>query len=174
MGFAFTDSAEGLRYDETRHTVGWRTVFGVAGTMALLGSGVFIVLLRGAAGPFDAARIGGIAASLLGLTAFWTFGLFCLYVALLAPQQSIVFDRAGGRLVRTLRAPLRRRHRLPEHVPFDEITGLQVREQPGSEGPSTFTVEIGLQRSRPWAVGIFHDRAAATVHLERICAALGR
>ncbi|WP_399680098.1 hypothetical protein [Xenophilus sp.] len=174
MGFAFTDTAEGLRYDETQRSAGWRTVFGVAGTLALLGSGIFIVLLRGAGGPLDATRVGGIAASLLALAAFWTFGLFCLYIALLAPQQSIVFDRTRARMVRTLTAPLRRRLQPAMHIPFSEVSGLQVREQPGSEGPSTFTVEIGLEQARPLAIGVFDDRATAAAHLERVRAALGR
>ena len=175
MAFSFSDCAEGLRYDETTRTsAGWRTIFGVAGAVALLASGIFVVLLRGAGGPFDAARVGGIAASLLGLAAFWAFGLFCLYVALLAPQQSIVFDRARGRMVRTLQAPLRRRGRPAQLIPFGEVTGLQVLEQTGSEGPTTYSVEIGLGRSRPLRLGVFDDRASAAVQLARVRAALGR
>lgn len=174
MANSFSDSTEGLRYEETGRTAGVRTLFGVAGALALLSSSVFVVLLRGATGPFDAARVGGVAASLLGLVAFWAFGLFCLYIGLLAPQQSIVFDRGRGLMVRTRTAPLLPRNRPADPIPFSEVTGLRVREHPGNEGPSTFSVEIGLGRSRPLSLGLFDDHATAAVQLERVREALGR
>lgn len=174
MGFTFTNTADGLRYDEARGNGTWRTAFGVAGTLALLGSGIFIVLLSGTTGPLDAARIGGIAASVLGLLAFWAFGGFCLYVALIAPRQTLLFDRARGRIVRTQTAPLRGRRRPPVHIPYADIVDLQVYEQRWSEDPSTFGVQIQLKHARSLKLGSFDDRATAAAHVERLRVALGR
>lgn len=174
VGFSFTDTADGLRYDETRGNGTWRTAFGIAGALALLGSGIFIFLLSQATGPLDAARVGGIAASVLGLLAFWAFGLFCLYVALIAPQQTLLFDRARGRIVRTQTAPLRGLRRPPVHIPCEDVVELRVYEQRWSEDPSSFGVEVQLKHARPLRLGSFDDRATAAAHVERLRTALGR
>jgi hypothetical protein len=113
-----------------------------------------------------------LVASILSIAAFLGFGGYCLKLALFTPRQTVTIDTERGQLVRTAESPAR--GRLQSVHAFEDLSTLDIGEQPSDDGPTTFTLVIGTGAKGRLEMGVFDSRAQARSALLQVAAALGR
>ncbi|RYX96581.1 MAG: hypothetical protein EOO28_06590 [Comamonadaceae bacterium] len=171
MAFIFKTAPDGLVYQEGS-TVPLRAFIAAAGVTALVSSFVFVVLVRQTGWPANAAQAGGVAASLLGLAAFWAFGLFCLRMAYRLERQSVTFSRADRQIV--YRTQSLASGRMVQHFGFSEIVDLEVIEHKPEDGAPTFAVAMALKHGIRIDMGAFNQRRHAAAQMTAIAQLTGQ
>ncbi len=157
--FTFTETRDALIYEEHGSQRGVRIAAMIAVVLGLVFS-PFFAWLAFDMRPIDtAAKIGGVVASVVGILAFVGFGAFCLRIALFLPMQAVCLEHAGGRLVRTTRAPATG---VREHIhAIEAIRAVELRAHDPEDGPRTFAIVIALASAPAIEMGAFTDKVEA-------------
>lgn len=160
MAHGFTESRDGLRYEE-HISIPLRLFVGV------IGLSMFIIPV-----PF-LLHVGWSTPWLHKLLALVCVVVPCLmgglFLALaLCRTRRLQFDTRRRLLLRTSRWPLGRRQ-VP--IDYDQLSALAVEQRESEEGPY-YLVRLGVQGARPMQLGAFDTQAEAELWRGRIAAQL--
>jgi len=165
MSFSFTETQDGLLYEEQGSNVGLRTSAAIAGAIALLSSLMFLEIVRQMGALDTPAKLGALLASVLGILAFWAFGAYCFKIAFFIPMQAVRFHRDSHHLIYVRRTPLKTRE---THHDFSEITSVDIVSQLDEDRTETFTISVMLSNTQKIEMGIYQRRELAAVWRDKL------
>ena len=165
MSFSFTETQDGLVYEEQGSNVALRISAAIAGAIALLSSLMFFEIVRQMGALDTPAKLGGLLASVIGILAFWAFGAYCFKIAFFIPMQAVRFHRASRYLIYVRRAPLKTRE--TRHA-FSEITSVDIVSQIDEDRTETFTIAVILKNNQTIEMGVYQSREPAAVWRDKL------
>ncbi|BCM24767.1 hypothetical protein ZMTM_10260 [Methyloradius palustris] len=146
-------------------------MFVVVGLAAIACSYIFIEIIQSMGQIVGAAKIGGLAASILSIIAFWLFGGYCLRMGLLIPRQTVIFDKVHRQMVYIARTPLLGVREIKYE--FDAISKIEVVANVSEDDDTSYSVVVAVLPAKSIVMGVFHDQAQAENTLHQIRQAVG-
>ena len=160
MSFSFTETQDGLLYEEQGSNLGLRTSAAIAGAIALLSSLFFFEIVRQMGALHTPAKLGGLLASVIGVLAFWAFSAYCFKIALFIPMQAVRFHHNGRHLTYLRRTPLKTREKRYE---FSEVTSVDIVLKIDEDRTETFAIAVSLNGAQTIEMGVYQSPEPAAV-----------
>jgi len=168
MSFSFTETQDGLLYEEQGSNVALRISAAIAGAIALLSSLIFFEIVRQMGALDTPAKLGGLLASVIGILAFWAFGAYCFKIAFFIPMQAVRFHRASRYLIYVRRAPLKTRE--TRH----DFTSVDIVSQTDEDRTETFTIAVILKNNQTIEMGVYQSRELAAFWRDKLLQLVGK
>ena len=168
MSFSFTETQDGLLYEEQGSNVALRTSAAIAGAIALLSSLMFFEIVKQMGALDTPAKLGGLLASVIGILAFWAFGAYCFKIAFFIPMQAVRFHRASRYLIYVRRAPLKTRE--TRH----DFTSVDIVSQTDEDRTETFTIAVILKNNQTIEMGVYQSRELAAFWRDKLLQLVGK
>ena len=171
MAFSFTETQDGLLYEEQGSNAALRTYAAIAGAIALLSSLIFFEIVRQMGALDTPAKLGGLLASVISTLAFWAFGAYCFKIAFYIPMQTVHFHCNSGHFTYLRRAPLKTRETSHD---FIEITSVEIISQIDEDRKETFTIAVILNNHQQIEMGVYQSREPAAAWRDKLVQLVGK
>ena len=171
MSFSFTETQDGLLYEEQGSNLGLRTSAAIAGAIALLSSLIFFEIVRQMGALHTPAKLGGLLASVIGILAFWAFGAYCFKIAFFIPMQAVHFHCNSRHLTYLRRAPLKTRETRHD---FSEVVRVDIVSQIDEDRTEIFTIAVILKNNQTIEMGVYQSHETAAVWRDKLLQLVGK
>lgn len=170
MSFTFSQTNDTVLYEE-RIPALLRGFIASVGIVMIAASYVFVEIIAKTGTLDTPAKIGGLLASIVGITAFVLFGGFLFKIALFASGQTVLFDKKIGQIVYTSRAPLSLCKQ--KTYPMSTVFQVEITEYVHDDSSPTFEVTLSLATGDTIRMGSFNLRSEAVPQLRQIQQCVG-